>query len=210
MPAPARTELLSAGAVSGLKFRKSSFFAKNSCDHRLVEDGGNWRLSIDDIRNSNLVSCNASSLMKSGSQGIRFPAPPGAEDCSPGRKPWERRPTPRLRHPSPARAGEGTGVREGSPTHGSRRGLSFTAPIGAVELFSEYGIYSTNLSYRTLEIRNSQKMLLQPSGAEFRFSAPTISNQAAAAGHSPITDHQSPIGNENLVFRCGRRPRCLD
>ena len=112
MPAPARTELLSAGAVSGLKFRKSSFFAKNSCDHRLVEDGGNWRLSIDDIRNSNLVSCNASSLMKSGSQGIRFPAPPGAEDCSPGRKPWRGEPSPRLRHPSPAPAGEGTGVRE--------------------------------------------------------------------------------------------------
>jgi hypothetical protein len=41
-------------------------------------------------------------------------------------------------------------VGEGSPTHGSRRGLSSTAPIGAVELFSEYGIYATNLRYMTL------------------------------------------------------------
>ncbi len=41
-------------------------------------------------------------------------------------------------------------MREGSPTHGSRRGLSSTAPIGAVEPFSEYGIYATNLRYMTL------------------------------------------------------------
>jgi len=61
-------------------------------------------------------------------------APSGAEDCSPGRKPWERRPTPRLRHPSPAGAGEGTGVRQGSPTHGSRRGLFAAAPFGALIL----------------------------------------------------------------------------
>ncbi len=87
-----------------------------------------------------LASCNVSSFMKSARRGIRFPAPSGAKDCSPGRKPWERRPTPRLPHPSPARAGEGMGVREGSPTHGSRRGLSSGAPIGAVEPFSEYGI----------------------------------------------------------------------
>jgi membrane fusion protein, heavy metal efflux system len=78
------------------------------------------------------------------------PAPSGAEDCSPGRKPRERQPTPRLRHPSPARAGEGTGVREGPPTHGSRRGLTSTAPVGALEPFSDYGIYSTNFSYSTL------------------------------------------------------------
>jgi hypothetical protein len=44
-------------------------------------------------------------------------------------------------------------VREGSPTHGSRRGLSSTAPIGAVEPFSEYGIYATNLRYMTLGSR---------------------------------------------------------
>ena len=37
---------------------------------------------------------------------------------SPGREPWGKVPSPRLRHPSPARAGEGTGEREGSPTHG--------------------------------------------------------------------------------------------
>jgi len=88
--------------------------------------------------------------------GGRFPAPAGAEDCSPGRKPWERRPTPRLRHPSPARAGEGTGVREGSPTHGSRRGLSSTAPFGAVESFSKYGVYPTNFSYRTLVLQSTR------------------------------------------------------
>ena len=61
-------------------------------------------------------------------------APPAAKGCSPGRKPWERPPTPRLRHPSPAGAGEGTGVREGPPTHGSRRGLFATAPFGALLL----------------------------------------------------------------------------
>ena len=48
-----------------------------------------------------------------------------------GRKPWGTEPSPRLRHPSPARAGEGMGVREGSLTHGSRRGLpSFVRSAG--------------------------------------------------------------------------------
>ena len=103
-----------------------------------------------------LESCNVSSSRKSATRGIRFPAPSGAEDCSPGRKPWERRPSPRPSadgRPSPARAGEGTGEREGSPTDGSRRGLRSTAPLGAVEPFSEYGLYSTNFSYRILEAR---------------------------------------------------------
>jgi hypothetical protein len=36
----------------------------------------------------------------------------------------------------------------------------------------------------------------------------SIGNQAAAAGQSPITNHQSPIGNENLVFGCGRAALC--
>jgi len=47
-------------------------------------------------------------------------------------------------------------VREGSPTHGSRRGLSSTAPIGAVEPFSQYGINATNLRYMTLVRSNIQ------------------------------------------------------
>jgi hypothetical protein len=39
-------------------------------------------------------------------------SPTGAEDFSPWREPWVQGPSPRLRHPSPARAGEGLGVRE--------------------------------------------------------------------------------------------------
>jgi hypothetical protein len=106
MPAPARTELLSAGAVSGLKFRKSSFFCEESLRPSL---GRGWReLAIGDLQLA-IVDCRV--LIDGG------------------------------------------------------------------------GCCNTSFS---------------------------ISNQAAAAGHSPITDHQSPIGNENLVFRCGRRPRCLD
>jgi hypothetical protein len=53
--------------------------------------------------------------------GSLFGAPSGAEDISPGREPWVGRPSPRLRHPSPARAGEGMGEREGSHTHPALR-----------------------------------------------------------------------------------------
>ena len=49
-----------------------------------------------------------------------------AQGASPGGGP-----SPRLRRPSPARAGEGTGVRGGSATHGLRRGLhSFARSAG--------------------------------------------------------------------------------
>jgi hypothetical protein len=30
------------------QFQTSSFFAKNFCDRRLAEDGGNWRFAIVD------------------------------------------------------------------------------------------------------------------------------------------------------------------
>jgi hypothetical protein len=63
------------------------------------------------------------------------------EDLSPGRGPWVPKPSPRLRHPSPARAGEGKGEREGASTHGLRRGLSYVAP-------SELS-YAANFGYRT-------------------------------------------------------------
>jgi len=36
-------------------------------------------------------------------------APSGAQEGSPGREPWVDGPSPRLRRPSPAEAGEGTG-----------------------------------------------------------------------------------------------------
>jgi hypothetical protein len=101
-----------------------------------------------------LVSYNVSSSMKSATRGIRFLAPSGAQDRSPGRKPWGREPSPRLRHPSPARAGEGTGGEGGcADPRLTPCGLHSTAPIGAVEPFSEYGLYSTNFSYRILEAR---------------------------------------------------------
>ena len=60
-------------------------------------------------------------------------APQGAEESSPGREPWVEGASPRLRHPSPAGAGEGRGERVGAPTHGSRHGLLSDAPCGAVE-----------------------------------------------------------------------------
>ena len=43
-----------------------------------------------------------------------------------------------------------------------------------------------------LEIRNSQETLLQPSGAEFRFSISIFC----------LHNRQSAIDNENLVFGC--------
>jgi len=75
-----------------------------------------------------LMSCNRSSFMNSLIAGIPFESREAAEDFGPGREPWVRRPSPRLRHPSPARAGEGKGEREGASTHGWRRGLSYGAP----------------------------------------------------------------------------------
>ena len=51
-------------------------------------------------------------------------------------------------------------MREGFPTHGSRRGLNSTAPVGAVEPFSECDIYSTNFSYGTLGVQRGLR--LQP------------------------------------------------
>ena len=90
------------------------------------------------------MSCNANSLTRSAV----ILAPSGAAACSPGREPWGKQPSPCLRHPSPARAGEGTGVRESILTHGSRRGLHAAAPDGAAEAFSQHGIYSTKLCYR--------------------------------------------------------------
>jgi hypothetical protein len=74
------------------------------------------------------------SLTTSRSKNRSAPAPLGAQYLSPGRQPWVRKPSPRLRHPSPAgpppgglllevqwnttlwaagRAGEGRGEREG-------------------------------------------------------------------------------------------------
>jgi len=72
----------------------------------------------------------------SAGRGGDLSAPPGAEERSPGREPWVEGPSPRPSvdgHPSPAEAGEGTGERVDSPTHGSRRGLPSDAPAGAVE-----------------------------------------------------------------------------
>ena len=77
-------------------------------------------------------------------------APPGAEDSSPGRQPWGKWPSPRLGRPSPARAGEGTGVRDGSRTHGSRRGLDSAAPAGAAEPTWPHLVNITNFIYKML------------------------------------------------------------
>jgi hypothetical protein len=60
-----------------------------------------------------LVYCNRSSLMNSRASGVPLGSREAAEDLSPGREPWVRRSSPRLWHPSPARAGEGKGEREG-------------------------------------------------------------------------------------------------
>src|SRR6516162_58882 len=49
-----------------------------------------------------LVSCNRSSFKKPRLPGVRFESREAAEYLSPGREPWVRRPSPRLRHPSPA------------------------------------------------------------------------------------------------------------
>ena len=89
------------------------------------------------------------SLTTSRSKNRSAPAPLGAQYLSPGRQPWVRKPSPRLRHPSPAgpppgglllevqwirRSGPQGGRERArgrgrvSPTHGWRRGLSYAAP----------------------------------------------------------------------------------
>src|SRR5262249_31240013 len=60
-----------------------------------------------------------------------FESREAAEYLSPGREPWVRRPSPRLRHPSPARAGEGKGEREGAPTHGFTPWATLCRSFGA-------------------------------------------------------------------------------
>ena len=80
---------------------------------------------------SSLSSSQEGSCLGPASGIAGLGAPSGATESSPGRQPWVTGPTPRLRRPSPAPAGEGTGVRAASPTHGSRRGLRAAAPGGA-------------------------------------------------------------------------------
>jgi hypothetical protein len=48
------------------------------------------------------------------SEPDQAPAPLGAQYLSPGREPWVQKPSPRPQRPSPARAGEGKGEREGA------------------------------------------------------------------------------------------------
>src|SRR6516165_4125109 len=69
--------------------------------------------------------------MKSRVPGVRFESREAAEYLSPGREPWVRTPSPRLRHPSPARAGEGKGEREGAPTHGFTPWATLCRSFGA-------------------------------------------------------------------------------
>src|SRR3974377_1725501 len=100
---------------------------------------------------------------------LRFESREAAEDLSPGREPWVRRPSPRPASagpPPPAgpppqgpgawralepreglwaagRAGEGKGERDGASTHGLRRGRSYVARRGRVT-------HAANFGYRTL------------------------------------------------------------
>ena len=62
-----------------------------------------------------------------------------------GRKPWGGEPSPRLRHPSPARAGEGTGLREGPLIPTCRDYTLSPRQIGA-DLFNELLIQDNRVS----------------------------------------------------------------
>ena len=54
------------------------------------------------IERGNLVSCNRSSFIKPRLPRVRFESREAAQYLSPGREPWARRPSRRVRHPSPA------------------------------------------------------------------------------------------------------------
>jgi len=110
-------------------------------------------------------------------------APPGAEESSPGREPWVERPSPRLRHPSPAGAGEGSGERVGSPTHGSRRGLPSGAPAGAVE---------------------ASQQSLQPEGPS---SAENTQNRGNEAKKSLKTNEVAQTNCAKRTHSCARKAR---
>ena len=66
--------------------------------------------------------------MKSADGEISAESPQGRNILAQCVSPGFRAPSPRLRHPSPARAGEGKGRGRVLQTHGSRRGLSDAAP----------------------------------------------------------------------------------
>ena len=72
-------------------------------------------------------------------------APPGGQDRSPWREPWGKVPSPRLRRPSPARAGEGMGERVSLLTHGLRRGAN------AMETAESFEERSAPLPYGTVD-----------------------------------------------------------
>jgi hypothetical protein len=58
--------------------------------------------------------------------------------AGPGRKPWGTEPSPRLRLPSPARAGEGTGVREGSVTRPTAHAVGYVlSPAPRADFINE-------------------------------------------------------------------------
>jgi hypothetical protein len=48
---------------------------------------------------------------------VAAPQPRQGRKISPGRHPWGKEPSPRLRYPFPARAGEGAEQSEASPAH---------------------------------------------------------------------------------------------
>ena len=105
------------------------------------------------LAQARLVPCNRSSFIKPQTSRGSFESREAAEYLSPGREPWVRRPSPRLRHPSPAGPPpEGSGPQGGrergrgrgrvpQPT-ALRRGLRYGAPSELT--------FAGNFGYRTL------------------------------------------------------------
>ena len=139
-------------------------------------------------------------------------APPGAEERSPGREPWVEGPSPRLRHPSPAEAGEGTGERGGAPTHGSRRGLPSGAPAGAVEASAQsLQPMGPSSAEKTQNRGNEAKKSLKTNEVtqaicadQTRFGARNARNEAKKGGNSlqsapVVTATESAFGTHSAV-----------
>jgi hypothetical protein len=79
-------------------------------------------------------------------------APKGRNILAQGAALGREGPSPRLRPPSPARAGEGKGEREGASTQGWRPGLCYVAPS---ELNSEAEFLNELLTQDTSRVRMS-------------------------------------------------------
>jgi hypothetical protein len=155
-------------------------------------------LQVSDIRRA--------SWLTHATSGSCSEAPVGAQDSSPGRNlsrcfrsgALGKRPSRGLRHPPPVRAGEGTGVRGGNQTHGSRRGLSRSAGPPATR-----ADWDTRRDYQVFGCRDCAAMRWPNIAITTNYDEFQVANSALSLGARrphPQKTTLSPLGER--VCRC--------